>query len=137
MTPKNIIFIRRAASVFSIFIGLSMVGTWAVLYVGGNIPELVSKPFEISMHIIAELFTAVMLIIGGVGVISERKWGNNIHFVSMGMLLYTLIASPGYYIQKGNVEFVAIFAIFFALSILFLVSMCKENGLHLKGGKHI
>lgn len=136
MTHKKIIIIQKAALVFSIIIGLSIVGTWTVLYASGSIPELISKPFEISMHIIAELSTAIMLIIGGCGVLFDKKWGLNMYFISMGMLLYTLIASPGYYIQKGNSGFVAIFAVIFALSILFLLFMCKENEFHLKGGEH-
>jgi hypothetical protein len=45
--------------------------------------------------------------------------GANIYFVSMGMLLYTLIVSPEYYNQRGNIGFVVMFAVFFALSVIF------------------
>ena len=117
--------IKRAASVFSIFMGLSMLGMWIMFYLSGSIPELVTKPIEISMHIIAELLTAIMLIVGGIEVFLDKKWGTNIYFVSMGMLLYTLIVSPGYYIQRGNIGFVAMFAVFLVLSIIFLISMFK------------
>jgi hypothetical protein len=118
---------KRAASVFSIFMGLSMLGMWTMFYLSGSIPELVTKPMEISMHIVAELLTAVMLIVGGIGVLVDKKWGRKIYFVSMGMLLYTLIVSPGYYIQRGNIGFVAMFAVFFVISIIFLRLMLSED----------
>jgi hypothetical protein len=33
------------------------------------------KTIKILMHLIAELFTAIMLIIGGIGVSTVKEWG--------------------------------------------------------------
>ncbi|NMB25115.1 MAG: hypothetical protein GX986_06240 [Firmicutes bacterium] len=44
------------------------------------------------------------------------------------MLLYTLIASPGYYMQKGEVAFVLMFAILALLAIAFIgLSICRRG----------
>ncbi|GAI87843.1 unnamed protein product, partial [marine sediment metagenome] len=38
------------------------------------------------------------------------------YLLSMGMLIYTLIVSPGYYIQSGDFIFVAMFAVYIIIA---------------------
>ena len=52
-----------------------MIGMWTVFYVTGGIPEINTEPAKIIMHLIAEFVTAIALILGGCGLISNRKWG--------------------------------------------------------------
>jgi len=39
----------------------------------------------------------------------------------MGMLIYTLIQSPGYFSEQGEFAFVVMFAIFFLIALTLLV----------------
>ncbi|HNQ81037.1 MAG TPA: hypothetical protein PKI53_08055 [Candidatus Aminicenantes bacterium] len=105
--------IRKWAVLYSLIVGVSMIGMWTMFFASGGIPELKTKPLEINLHLAAELSTAVLLLIGGWGLIKRRPWGTQAHSLSMGMLLYTLIASPGYYLQKGELPFVFIGLSFF------------------------
>lgn len=114
---------KKVASGYSIFIGISMVGMWILFYTSGNIPELDTEPIRISMHIIAEILTAVMLIIGGLGVLYNKKWGKDIYLISIGMLIYTLIQSPGYFIETGDYGFVIMFAVMLVLAIVFTLKL--------------
>lgn len=118
----------KAAAVYSVFIGSSMIVMWIMFYVTGGIPEINSKPIEIGLHIIAEIITAIALIIGGIGLYTRRRWGYQVYLLSMGMLMYTLIVSPGYYLQKGELAFVWMFAAFIVFSIFFIViSIINKN----------
>jgi len=113
--------INKVAAGFSIFVGLSMIGMWIMFYCTGGIPELNTKPVEIGLHITGEMVTAVVLIIGGYAIFTKKGWGIQVYTLSMGMLLYTLIVSPGYYIQRGDIPFIIMFSVLFLLSVLFII----------------
>lgn len=110
----------KAGAVYSVIVGIIMIGTWTTLYVTDSIPEIRAEPIRIIMHILAEMVTAVTLIIGGIGFLTSRRWGFPLYLVSTGMLLYTLIVSPGYYAQKGEITFVGMFTVLIALAVIFL-----------------
>jgi hypothetical protein len=113
--------VKKIAAVYSIIVGISMIGMWTVFYVTGGIPEINTEPAKIIMHLIAEFVTAASLILGGFGFISNRKWGFQAYLLSMGMLMYILIVSSGYYIQSSDFIFVAMFAVFIILALVFIV----------------
>ncbi len=120
--------IRKAAAIYSIFMGTSMIVIWIMFYTTGEIPEIYSKPIEIGMHVAAEIVTAIALIVGGLGILINREWGFQIYLISMGMLMYTLIMSPGYFIQQGELAFAGMFAIFIIFAVSFIVlSFLKKD----------
>lgn len=47
--------IGKIAAMYSIFVGISMIGMWAAFLGTGQVPELNSKPIEITYHLIAEV----------------------------------------------------------------------------------
>ncbi|MBE9524904.1 MAG: hypothetical protein IMY76_07375 [Chloroflexi bacterium] len=100
-----------------------MKGQWAMTYITHQIPELKSEPIRIWFHIVAEMVTAISLITGGIGLLMQMDWGKNIFLISIGMLFYTSIVSPGYFAQKGQWIWLAMFAAVMLLGIvsLFLV----------------
>jgi len=120
--------IKKVAAGYSIFVGISMIGMWTMFYCTGGIPELNTKPAEIILHILGEIITAVLLITGGYALFAKKGWGSQIYSLSMGMLLYTLIVSPGYYIQRGETPFMIMFSILFLISVfLIIVSVIKRK----------
>ena len=52
-----------------------MVGMWGMLYCTGQIVELATKPVEISFHLVSELATAVLLIVGGYALLTGKSMG--------------------------------------------------------------
>ena len=108
---------KKFISLYSIVVGISMIGMWSMFYLSNKIPELATKPFEIAMHLSAEFFTAILLVISGIGILAGRPWGNKLNLLALGMLLYTVIVNPGYYLQRHEIPFVLMFATLFALTV--------------------
>jgi len=119
--------IKKYASIYSLFIGISMIVMWTMFYINGQILELSSEPIRIGMHLTAEFTTAVMLIIGGIGLLNDWSKAIDIYQFSMGMLIYTLIQSPGYFAQQGDFSFVGMFGIFMLLALIFLIYSFKNR----------
>ena len=115
--------IKKAAAIYSILVGISMFAMWFMFYAVGGIPELATEPARILLHIAAELATAAALLVGGWGLLTQKKWGHQIYLLATGALLYTMIQSPGYFLQNGELGFVAMFAVLFILAVLLLTKI--------------
>jgi hypothetical protein len=111
----------KFAALYAILVGLSLLWYWGYLATRREIPELDTEPFRMIFHIAGELATAVALLAGGVGLLTNSSWGLPVHLVAMGMLLYTLIASPGYFVQRREWPMVGVFAVVFLLTLGSLV----------------
>lgn len=119
--------IRNIIAIYSLFIGILMIGMWVLFILNGQVPEMTTKPAGIMLHLLAEFTTAILLIIGGIGLLKKIKIGYNLNLVALGMLLYTLIVSPGYYLQRGDWVFVGIFALLFIFTLIFLIISFKKE----------
>lgn len=106
-----------------------MAGLWAMLLSTGQVPELVTSPFSIAFHLAAESLTALALIAGGVMLYRRHRLGEKAYLVSVGMLVYTVINSSGYYAQSGDWSFVAMFGVLFVLAVICLAGLMRENKL--------
>lgn len=119
--------LKRVAASFCIVMGISIMGIWFVFYFTGSIPEIKTKPVEFGMHISAEFITAILLIISGIGLLKSINWAFDIYLLALGMLLYTLIMSPGYFAQKGDLIFVVMFALFIIITIILLTFSIRKR----------
>jgi hypothetical protein len=70
---------------------------------------------EIALHLTAELATALLLAIGGV--LLARGGTRWLALVGLGMLLYTVIQSPGYFLGRHELGPVVKFAVLGGLTI--------------------
>jgi hypothetical protein len=111
---------RKIAAIYSIIIGIAMIGMWLSLIATNQVLEINIEPIRISYHLIGEFLTAIILLIGGFGLFTNRGWGFHVFLISMGMLLYTVIVSAGYYGQQGDMIMVGMFTILQVLTILFI-----------------
>ena len=112
--------IRTIAAIYSIIVGIAMIGMWLSLIATNQVPEIRSEPVRITYHLIGEFLTAILLLIGGVGLFTNRGWGFHVFLISMGMLLYTVIVSAGYYGQQGDMAMVGMFTLLQVLTLLFI-----------------
>ncbi|MDW7729347.1 MAG: hypothetical protein SCJ94_04995 [Bacillota bacterium] len=119
--------INKLAGVFSIIVGTSMIFMWLMFYFTGSIPELNTEPARITMHLAAEFATAIFLTIAGCGLMKAKRWGVQIYLLATGALLYTMIQSPGYFLQTGESGFVVMFAVLIILAVLFLIKIIKQT----------
>ncbi len=113
--------VRRTAIVYSIAVGALMIAMWLFFIFTGNVPEFKTTPYSISLHLFDEFSTAILLIIGGVGLIKKTRWALHVHLISIGMLLYTIIVSPGYYLDQGQIYIPILFAVLFIFSVILTV----------------
>jgi hypothetical protein len=114
--------LRKTIAIYSIFVGIAMLGIWIVQLITVQAPELQTAPIEIAMAIAADWLTAVMLLVVGVGLLSKRNWANKLYLFALGMLVYSVLISSGYFGQLGSTIFVILFAVLFILSSVFVIS---------------
>jgi hypothetical protein len=94
---------------------------WIIFIATNQVPEIKYAPIKITYHLIAEFFTAILLLIGGYGLLKKQVWGFYLYLISMGMLLYTVIVSAGYYANLGDMIMVGMFTVFQILTIAFII----------------
>jgi hypothetical protein len=116
---------RKASAVFTIFVGLLMMGMWSMLVLTNQVPYLDTPQMEIKLHILTEIVTAVMLIIGGISVLRYYDKLTNLHYISQGMLIYAIINSSGYYIDMGEPIMAVVFGVLLLGTILSLSFFMK------------
>ena len=97
-----------------------MIALWVMLLSTGQVPELATEPYRIMAHILAEVVTAVLLLVSGFGLFTQKTWGLKMFLFSQGALFYTLIASPGYYIQQGTAPMVVMFGTLMVITLIFI-----------------
>ena len=117
---------KKSAGVFEIFLGSCMLIQWAFFYFTGNIPELVSEPVRISFHIAGETVTAVLLIISGIMLLKNHASGGRLSLFALGMVMYSMIVSPGYFAQRGQWGFVIMFAALISVALFFTSKILKS-----------
>ena len=115
----------KFSAIFGIVVGLGMIGQWLLFYITRQIPELETEPVRIKFHLAAEFITALTLITAGFGLLLNILWANNLFLVACGMLLYTVMVSPGYFAQKGQWGFVGMFAVILLFTIISLFTILQ------------
>jgi len=108
----------KFAGIFSILVGAGMIVQWSLSYLSRKIPELKTEPIRIAFHIAAEMATAICLVTAGSALLLGAAWGRDLFLVSMGMLFYTAIVSPGYFAQKGQWSWLVMFSVIIILGII-------------------
>lgn len=106
------------SAIFSIVLGVIMFAQWAFFLLTGGVPEVKTEPARVWLHIAAEWITAVLLVISGIGLLSNVPWSVPLAFLAHGMLIYTVIQSPGYFAHKKVWPLVGMFAVFLILALI-------------------
>ena len=113
-------------AIFAIATGFLMVAQWTLTIVRGDVagPDAGYAagrgPIEMRFHWAAEFATALALLAGGVGLLAGWAWAPPAYLVAMGMFLYTIINSPGYFAQQGQWAPVVMFALLLLLALVSL-----------------
>jgi len=116
----------RFSAIYAILVGVLMMGQWSLSLARGQVPEVETAPIRIAAHLVAEFLTAVALIVGGVGMLGHVAWGSPLTLVALGMLIYTLIASPGYFGQRGEWPMVILFGVLLVLALISALSVLRS-----------
>ncbi len=112
----------KFAGFFAVAAGFLMIGIWGFSLTTGKVPEIQSAPLSIGFHLAAEILTALALLLSGLAILKKLAWGRTLFLVAGGMLLYTVIVSPGYFAQRGQWPIVAMFGILFLAAVVSLMN---------------
>ncbi|MFH1329260.1 MAG: hypothetical protein ABIJ48_01170 [Actinomycetota bacterium] len=112
--PAGLLYV----TVVSLFIGAGMAGFWSLAVVARKVPEIQAGRVDIRFHVAAEYATALALLAGGAAVLADHHaaWSVGLSSLALGLLVYTRIASPGYYAEKRDQAGVLMFAGFWVLT---------------------
>lgn len=99
---------------FAIIVGLLMGGFWASLLLRGK-AELRERPWDMGFHLVAEFATAALLVTAGVGTLAGSTWSGAVMPATLGMLLYSVLNSPGFYAGRRQWPMAGMFV---ALAVL-------------------
>ncbi len=103
-----------------------MITMWGFFLITGQVPELETKPVEIVLHITAEVMTGCALILGGSLLRGNHRMGKSVSIFALGMLAYTLIVSPGYYLAQKAYVVGILFAALLLMDFVCLHVLRKE-----------
>lgn len=112
--------------IYAIVVGILMFAQWIFFLATGQVPELQSEPWRIALHLAAEFITAAGLIVAGVAVLRRTAWGSKVYLFFVGMLAYSVIASPGYFAQQGQWALVVMFAILLILAVAAVLNVSRS-----------
>ncbi len=119
--------LTATAGVFSILMGCALLGTWAVMFVLGPVPDLAGTPFETIFLLIAEALTGLSSIIAGYGLLRQRRWGLDAEFAALGMMLYCTVNYSGVLLQEGNAPVGAFMAGVALASLALILGLMRAN----------
>lgn len=116
----------RLPAVYSIVVGSLIAIQWVRTLVADRVPnpdEAYSGRgrLELGFHWVAEAITATGLIASGASVLGQAGWSAWLFPLSLGMLIYTLINSSGYFAQRREFPVVAMFGILLAGAVFSLI----------------
>jgi hypothetical protein len=111
----------KISGVYQVLTGAGMIGIWILNFWKGEIPELQTEPYRIAMHILAEAVTAIMLLVSGFHILMKGRKLPNLFNIASGALIYTLIASPGYFAQMSHWGAVAPFLVLLGFTVVLLI----------------
>jgi hypothetical protein len=98
--------------VYSLVVGSLVPAWWAFALWTGAIPEVGEGRSDIWFHIAAEIVTGVILVSGGIGILvaPDAGWSSMLSAFGLGLVVYTLIQSPGYYVDRGERPMIVMFS---------------------------
>lgn len=100
---------------------------WIFFLVTGKVTELETTVLAISFHLVAVLATAITLIFAGIGLLRRSSRPLLVTMLALGMLLYTIINSAGYFAEQGVWIMVGLFGVLLILTLCAVWILIKGN----------
>jgi hypothetical protein len=119
--------VKKAAAVYCLLMGASMIAMWTLLLMSGSVPELKTEPLRISLHLLSEFLTVGVLLTAGLGLLLKKPWAEKTFFLAMGALMYSVLTAGGYYLQLGDYTMPVMFAAIFLSALFFVLAVGKRR----------
>lgn len=118
---------RKIMGVYSILIGVLIIGFWIMLLGTDNVPELETEPISIYFHLVVEFLMGVLLLISGVALLKNWIWGKSMFILANGLLIYSVINSAGYFANTNEWAMVVMFFVILIFSSVFTLNLIIKN----------
>ncbi|HSG79774.1 MAG TPA: hypothetical protein VLD62_09360 [Acidimicrobiia bacterium] len=102
---------------YGIGVGALMGAWWAIDLSGGALDRPDRSRTEMELHLAAEFLTALALVVSGITLLAVGDSAAPFVAAALGMLLYTLIVSPGYFMARHRYAPATLFAVLAGLTI--------------------
>ncbi len=109
------------SGIYAIVIGLGIIGLWLMLYLTNQIPELKTEPVAIKFHVTAEMIMGVLSLLSGIFLLVGLSWAPYFFILAMGLIIYAVINSAGYYGQRKQWLFVIMFGVILVASVTLVI----------------
>jgi len=109
------------SGIYAIVIGIGIIGLWTMLLLTKQVPELNTEPVAITFHITAEIIMGILSLISGTFLLIDLSWAPYFFILAMGLVIYAVINSAGYYGQKKQWTFVIMFGIILVASVRLVI----------------
>ncbi|MFO7796212.1 MAG: hypothetical protein ACQERB_05525 [Promethearchaeati archaeon] len=115
------IVLQIISGIYAIIIGIGIIGLWAMLLLTNQVPELKTQSIEIRFHITAEMSMGILSLLSGILLLIRLSWASTFFILAMGLVIYAVINSAGYYGQKKQWVFVLMFGIILFTSVSLVI----------------
>ncbi len=98
-------------ALFTFGSGAGIIGFWVATFARRRFDEVAAGREDIRFHVIAELVTGAILVAGAIAILAdaESRTALLLSTLGLGLLVYSLIQSPGHYMATKNRRMVATF----------------------------
>jgi len=108
---------------YAIFLGISVMGMWIAILISDKIPE---GHTELSFHLLSEILMALLCVSGGLLQLIKNRSPAPVSATGFGMALYSVLNAAGYYGERGDYAFSALFATLFLVTSLALIAQINH-----------
>ena len=109
------------SGIYAIIIGIGIIGLWTMLRLTKQVPELKTEPIAIKFHMTAEMIMGGLSLLSGILLLIRLSWAPYLFILAMGLVIYAVINSAGYYGQKKQGAFVLMFAIILIATVSLVI----------------
>jgi len=109
------------SGIYSLIVGVGIIGLWAMLIVTKQVPEMKTEPIAIGFHIVVENLMGILSVISGIILLLNLIWAPYLFIFAMGLVVYAVINSSGYYGEKKEWIFVGMFGVILILSTVLVI----------------
>jgi hypothetical protein len=116
---------EKIVSIFLLILGVSVVGTWALLIITGDIPpvETSGEVLSLAMHWGSELLLATLCLLTGIYVLFGNQKAQRGLFFTLGLAAgSTFNALAHYALVESNVLMISLFGTLFVCAVAALIS---------------
>jgi hypothetical protein len=108
---------NKIVGIYSIFLGLSVIAFWCMIFIMGSIS---GGKTELFFRLMAEFLMAIICVVSGILLLKNSQKAYKLNIAGLAMLVYSSINSVGYFANRSLITLVLMFLLLLAISVVLL-----------------